>query len=184
MTSIDIRLKPHEIALLKQLPGKKLEYIVHERFLNTNLVYFVVKVKVEPIDPFYFYSCTEKLDYYGSTEDVAVMSIVSEPPFEYDQLDLIETPINETIHSIDLVQENQQEFCGDEQEYDNYVTRGIIFNFDDSQLSIEKSIWFSESFVIGRGTNLIEAYAPVSDFGTDWAPGHSGKCIRTIETLK
>lgn len=62
MTSIDIRLKPHEIALLKQLPGKKLEYIVHERFLNTNLVYFVVKVKVETIDPFYFYSCTEKLE--------------------------------------------------------------------------------------------------------------------------
>lgn len=184
MTSIDIRLKPYEVAILKQLPGKKLEYIVHERFLNSNLVYFLVKVKVETIDPFYFYSHTEVLDYYGSPEDVAVMSIVSEPPLECEQLELIETPINETIRSIDLVQENQQEFCGDEQEYDNYVTRGTIFNFDDSQLSIEKSIWFSESFVIGRGTNLIEAYAPASDFEADWAPGHSGKCVRTIEALK
>lgn len=184
MTCIDIRLKPHEVAKLKQLPGKKLEYIVHERFLNSNLVFFVIKIKVENIDPFYIYSSVETLDYYGALEDVAVMSIVDEPPFEYDQLELITTPINETIRSIDLVQETQQEFCCGEQEYDNHVTRGIIFNFEDSQLSIEKSIWFSESFIVGRGKDLIKTFTPTSSFEDDWAPGHSGKCFRNVETVK
>lgn len=184
MTQIDIRLKPHEVAILEQLLGRKIEHIVHERFLNSHTVFFVVKIKAENIDPFYLYSSVEELDYYGSVEDVAVISIVDKPPFEYDQLELVEIPINETVLSIDLVQESQKVFCGNEQEYDNHVTRGIIFNFKDSQLSIEKSVWFSESFIVERGTNLIETFAPTDEFELDWAPGHTAKCTRTIETLR
>ena len=183
MKKIDIRLKPHEKERLNKMVGRNLEYIIHEPLLYTPTVFNYIEIKAADSDPIYLRSSIEVLDWYGSLEDVAVWSIINEPPVEYDPDKTIRVPINETIRSIDLIQENQQEFFGDEQEYDNFVTRGIIFNFDNSQLSIEKSIWFSESFIIERGTNLIDTYAPISEFEDEFEPDYSGKCIRTIETL-
>ena len=76
-------------------------------------------------------------------------------------------------------------FENGEQLYDVRLTRGIIFDFGDYQLSLEKAVWFSEEIYINRGDDLIDKLQPVSAL-TDsdgWRDGLEARCERKISGL-
>ena len=57
-----------------------------------------------------------------------------------------------------------------------WVTRGVIFYFDDeTELSFEKDIWFSEEIYVGQGKKLIDKFASTDKFSEAWEPESDGE---------
>jgi len=184
MNTIDIRLKEADLQILKSVIGEPLENIEHDEFIFTNTSSQVVRFNING-EQIYLYSFTEPLDYYGSIEDVAVWSVEKTEYPLIAEKDFIKMPIKQTITSITLVQENQQMYDHGEQTYDVWVTRGIIIDFGDHQLSFEKPVWFSEDIIIRKGYDLLNAFKPVADItnAENWNEGIELKCNRIIEIL-
>lgn len=184
MNTIDIRLKEADLQILRSVIGESLENIEHDEFIFTNTSSQVVRFNISG-KQIYLYSFTEPLDYYGSTEDVAVWSVEKNVYPLVTEKDFIKIPIHQNITGITLVQENQQMYDHGEQTYDVWVTRGIIIDFADHQLSFEKPVWFSEDIIIRRGYNLLNAFKPVEDItnAENWNEGIELKCNRIIEIL-
>ena len=184
MKAIDIRFNPEEIDLLRSLVGKKLLSVLHDPFTFVNSSSQIVQLNAEE-GIFYLYSFTEPLDYFGSKEDVAVWSFEKERCKAADRKNIIETPCGEKIVSVSLVQEHQCLFKGEEQLYDVRLTRGLIIDFGDHQLSFEKAVWFSEDIYIRKGNDLLDGFAPVSSFvENDWEPGIHAGCSREVLRLE
>ena len=179
MKVIDIRLKEAEMAQLKSLCGSTIRSIFHDPFSFTNTSLQIVRMAFDNKD-YYLYSFTEPLDYYGSEEDVAVWSFKDTEYPAVSKKDFIETPINETIKQIHVIQENQKLFENGNQTYDVWLTRGLIIDFGDHQISFEKAVWFSEDIIIRKGYNLIDEFDSTESF-TDskhWAPGITASSTR------
>ena len=178
MTKIDIRLNENEINKLEQLLGAKLKAFFHDPFTFTNTSSQAVKLQTD-ITELYIYNFTEPYDYYGSEEDVAVLSIEDmEYPFIKNK-SFIETPVKDTIQKIIIVNENQRLYKNDELMYDVWLTRGIIFDFGDHQISFEKAVWFSEDIIIKKGYELAKELTPVSLFiNNTWEEDSIAKCER------
>ncbi|MDO5448923.1 MAG: hypothetical protein Q4F70_04885, partial [Clostridia bacterium] len=107
------------------------------------------------------------------TEDVAVFKFSSCYPEDIksqeDNGTLITNPVNCKILSISIIEENQQLFHNDEQTYNVFVPRAIIFHFEDEhEIMFEKDIWFSETITIQKGYNLKEAITPIDEFLEGW----------------
>lgn len=184
MKKIDIRLKESEVLFLKNAIGKELKAIYHDEFNFVNSSSQVVGFETDDIK-FYLYSFTEPQDYYGTTEDVAVWSIEDVKYPLLDSKKLVNTPINQKICSIKLLQENQRLFKNGVQIYDVWLTRGIIFDFGDRQFSFEKAVWFSEEIYIQKGYELIDRFSSVDNFiDSDWDEGITAECTREIITLR
>ncbi len=183
MVQIDIRLKPDEMNVLRSLIGKKLESIQHDPFNFVNSSSQMVQINAET-GVYYLYSFTEPLDYYGATEDVAVWTFGAERYKSVDNKSFIKTPVQAFIKNITLVQENQRLYNGNDQIYDVWLTRGIVIDFGDHQLSFEKAVWFSEDIYIQKGYNLADRFASVEAFiNSDWPEGYKAECSRKLESL-
>ena len=185
MTINDYRLKEDKIKILSSLKGKKFNnFIADNAFGGTKSVrhaLFLIGTK---------YYCFDNeivpLDYYGTgIEDVAIFNfdtasedlISKEKNFER----AIEIPIKQKIVEIEVVSESQKVFESDILKYETNLTRGVIFHMADGyEVSFEKDIWFSEVIKIQRGYNLIEKFAPTTEFEADWTSGFSGKCERFV----
>ncbi len=183
MKKIDIRLTEDEITILRKLIGHELKSIYHDEFNFVNSSSQVVVFETTSGN-FYLYSFTEPQDYYGITEDVAVWSIEDTRYPLLDSKKLVNTPINQKVCSVQLIQENQRLFKDGLQIYDVWVTRGIIIDFGDRQVSFEKAVWFSEEIYIQKGYSLIEKFSSVNSFiENDWDAGITAECFRTIDTI-
>lgn len=143
------------------------------RFGSTS-VYGIVGVYIAN-EIYRFTNFIDVVDYYSKMEDVAVFkfeetningvksAIVSE--------EMIDVPINKSIKKIEVINENQKQYKNDKILYDNWVTRGVIFYFDDeSELSFEKDIWFSEEIYVEQGKKLIDKFASTDKFSEAWEP--------------
>lgn len=183
MTSIDIRLKSDEMAILNSMVGKKLISVKHDPFVFVNSSSQVVQINSESGE-FYLYSFVEPLDYFGSEEDVAVWTLETERNKAVECKSFAETPFNETVKSVIVVQENQRLFQNGTQIYDVWLTRGIIFDFGDHQYSLEKAVWFSEDIYLQKGYDLINKFNGVDEFiNSDWDEGCTAECSRQLITL-
>ena len=183
MERIDIRLKEDEIQFLRSLIGNELKAIHHDEFNFVNSSSQVVGFETAT-SSFYLYSFTEPQDYYGTTEDVAIWSIEDTRYPLLNSKILVNTPINQRVCSIQLIQENQRLFKNGIQIYDVWVTRGIIIDFGDRQISFEKAVWFSEEIYIQKGYGLIEKFASTNNFvESDWDAGITAECSRSIDTI-
>lgn len=184
MKTIDIRIKPSEIALLKQLLGATITSMEHAPFSFTNAVSQVVKVNAGDNSAF-LYSFTEPIDYYGTTEDVAVLSFEKTVYPIVSEMTLISMPIMQPLQKVIIVQENQKLYDGDTQIYDVWLTRGLIFDFGEYQISFEKAVWFSEEIKIQKGYHLEHTFVSTNDFcNGDWAPNITAKCVREKSILQ
>ncbi len=184
MVKIDIRLKEQEILILQSLVGKELVAIRRDSFNYINSSSQVVQIEAEN-GLFYLYSFTEPLDYFGTKEDVAVWTIETERYQVVDRKVFIETPIKEKIKSVSVIQENQRLFKNGDQTYDVWLTRGLVFDFGNRQLSFEKAIWFSEDIYIHKGYDLSRKFSSVDAFvNNDWDEGVTAECEREIITLE
>ena len=184
MIQIDIRFNPDETNMLRSLIGEKLESIQHDPFLFVNSSSQALQINAE-CGTYYLYSFTEPLDYYGTTEDVAVWTFESERYKAVDNKAFITTPVQAVIKNITLVQENQRLFRGETQIYDVWLTRGIIVDFGDYQLAFEKAVWFSEDIYVHKGYDLTKKFASVDNFiNSDWSNGLRAECSRKTESLQ
>lgn len=182
MKTIDIRLKADEISLLRFMIGKEFSVYMHDEFRYTQSSSQVVAVVIDGLS-FYLYSFTEALDYFGTTEDVAVWTVSDEKYPIVDKKSFVHTPVNEIIRGITLIQENQRVFDKDEQLYDVWLTRGIVFDLGNRQIAFEKAVWFSEEIIVHRGLDLTERFSPVDSFGKDWDKSVSTECSRIEERI-
>ena len=185
MKTIDIRLKEAERNILKSFIGKTLDSIDHDEFMFTNASSQAVRFNVGG-KATYLYSFTEPLDYYGSTEDVAVWSVEDKEYPLIKSKSFISFPVRDVITGVSLVQENQRLFDQEIQTYDVWVTRGIILFFKDYQIAFEKPVWFSEDIFIRKGYSLSDGFTPVARITRpdNWGEGISMKCERIFEDLQ
>lgn len=188
MKVIDKRFDTQTLGMIEGFVGKNLRCIKSDPYVLSPMVYGIVGIFIENG----IYALTnfiEVLDYYGSDEDVAVFRFDEAEPagvHSYSDVDeWLETPVNEKITVIKVVNETQQLFHGNEQEYEVYTVRGLIFQLESGrEISFEKAVWFSEMITIMRGYELISKFVPTDDFLEDWedSPEYTPKCFREITT--
>lgn len=192
MIIIDKSLNSDEMNILRQMLDKKIISFRHDAFLREIFSsHGVVGIETEA-GMIYLYSTIEPLDYYGTGEDVAVWELTDERRCIVGEKNFLSTSINETVKEIHIIQENQRLYEDGKQTYDVWVTRGIIFDFGDYQLSLEKSIWFSEIIHLKKGNNLNEILSTfettdkfvTADWNEGWDDGITAECERKIVTLK
>ena len=131
----------------------------------------------------------EPKDYFGATEDVASFRLEELPAEKIHSYivdsQMIITPVGKKITAIDVVNETQKLFRNHVQTYEVNLTRGVIFHFeDDTELSFEKNVWFSEDISIEKGYKLIERFTPTEEFAENWEDELSGSCEREMLTIK
>ena len=182
MKTIDIRLKPDEVAKLRSMIGKELSAYLHDEFQYTQSSSQVVEVVVGE-EIYYIYSFTEEQDYFGTPEYVAVWNVSNEKLPIVDKKTFVRTPVNETIKGITLIQENQRVFNDAGQTYDVWLTRGIVFDLGERQVALEKDVWFSEEIIVHRGYELSTRFSSTDNFGDDWDKSLRTECSRIEEKI-
>ncbi len=190
MKKIDIRFSKNTMTLLKSLIGKKMDYFACFRLGYTSSVYGMVLFKING-DFYWLTNRLETMDYMNKVDDVGV--------FKFEKTDintvekflegnpLTETPIDQTISEIRIMNENQQLFHNNIQTYDVNTVRGLVFVLQDGrEISLEKEIWFSEMINVRTGHKLMDEYDTMDDFMKNWEefPDYDTKGSREITTLK
>ncbi len=187
MKLIDVRFSADNLAILKAMAGKKMLKYKCDPFVFSTAVYGIVGLNFEG-DSLALTNLTEVMDYFGNDEDVALFKMKRMP---FDRIksmvqnqDMIETPVRAVIKEISVINECQRLFEKDVQIYEIWLTRGIIFKFEDGhELSLEKNIWFSEDISVEKGYNLLERFSPTEEFEKSWSGNYRGECSREIIKL-
>ena len=189
---VDIR----DENILKRVVGKKLESIYCEELLVrkeddiTKCISFEAKLIISG----YIYNITayekDEYDYFGANEEVAIFELAAEPYSEEEVMKYggIKTEINTRIKSIKIVNEHQKLFKSVEETYEVKITRGVILYFDDFEIALEKSEWFTDYLHIDIGNNLIERFPNPKTFVEEWEEwgkdkGVKAECEREIIIL-
>ncbi len=165
MKKIDMRFD--EKIFKEMFPAKFKKYRC-DKFLFGNSVAQIVGLYINDK----VYSMTniqEAVDYFGHWDDYSVCKFSrannSDIKSAFANVEQIDTPVMESIKSILLVNENQQLIENDILTYDVWLTRAIIFNLDERQISFEKEyVPFSEEIIIRRGYNLINFVSSAKKF--------------------
>lgn len=188
MKKIDVRFNHTELGLIKEMLGKVLRKYKCDPFEFSTAVYGIVGICTSDSA----YAVTNEisvLDYYGAMEDVAVLGIKKSTEEEIQSLiignTMISMPVNKIIKEVDIVNEHQQVFENDIKTYDVWLTRGIIIRLeDDTEISLEKNVWFSEMITVDKGMNLLKKFTPVKEFADDWEGDFRGECSREVVTIR
>lgn len=184
MKTIDMRFDQN---VVRKMIGQRFQKYRCDPFVFTKSVTQIVGFYIGD-EVFKLTNIQETVDYYGITDDIAVFRIEPSEDTEiqsaFVEVKQIDTPVNGIIDRIILVNERQQVFQNNEQTYDVWLTRGIIFEVDGREISFEKqNIPFSEEIDILRGYELIEKYSNVKDFSEGWDPGVRAVATREIVTI-
>ncbi len=181
MKSIDMRFDEN---ICREMIGKTFYKYRCDRFDFTNSVTQLVGVYVGDC----IYTLTniqEPVDYFGNQDDIGVfkLSIADDTSVKsaFQDQKQISTPVMDCIKSIHLVNDHQQVFQNGILEYDVWLTRAIIFIFEEKQIIFEKdSVPFSEEIIIRRSQALADTIASETEFLDGWDNSIAPKCIREI----
>ena len=184
MKHIDIRFDDIELGAIRDMIGTTLTKYKCDPFEFSTAVYGIVGICTDKAS-YAFTNFIQIMDYYGADEDVAVFRVEKRPDADIKSLingnTMIELPVNKIIKEVDIVNEHQKVFKCHKQAYDVWLTRGIIFRLeDDSEISLEKNIWFSEMITVDKGQQLLRKFTPVEEFVQDWEGDFRGECSREI----
>ena len=189
MKHIDVRFTTVMMQTLQRMIGKEFEKFRCEPFEYSPLVYGIVGLYIGG-EVFKLQNYLEVQDFFGHTDDVALFKFLPAVDTEivsgFIDGQMIDTPIACRIRQIRVVDENQQLFVNGEQTYDVWLTRGVVFDLEDSrEISFEKSVRFSEFIDVKRGYGLIEHFQPTDSFLEEWEenPGYVGRCCRQIRVI-
>jgi hypothetical protein len=191
MVAIDKRLNPGEMDILRQLIGRKIVSLRHNKFCPVHLhaATGVVGIETEQ-GMIYLYSETDSMNYFGSVEDEAVLTLSHERHawLDYDECSnalATASPVHEAVKEIHVVQDHQQLYETGEQTFDIWLTWGIIFDFGDYQYSLEKSQGFSGLIFIEKGKDLIHTFSGTDAFENPelWTDDCIAKCDREIVVI-
>lgn len=98
---------------------------------------------------------------------------------------MITTPVGGIITSVKLINENQKLFEKGVCIYDVWLTRAIIFEVGDREISFEKdTVPFSEEITIQKGYNLIDKVTDNNDFLEDWEDGLTPRLTQEVIEVK
>ena len=181
MKTIDMRF---DIEMLKSFLGKTLRKYKCDEFVFTNSVSQIVGLYIGD-EVLRLSNIQEFVDYFGVEDDISVFRLESADDSEivsaFEEKKQIETPIDDIIDEIVLINENQQVFETGIQTYDVWLTRGIIFKVGGREISFEKeNVPFSEEIVINRGYELIKKFSGTEAFSEGWKDGIIAVAKRNI----
>lgn len=170
----DMRLN---VNIFKNMIGRKFIKYRCDPFVYTNTVTAIIGLYIDK-KIYKLVNEQEYTRYFNTKDDIAVWNIFevedSEIHSYFSNIKQIDTPINETINKITLVNEFQSVKINGTC-YNLWVTRSIIFNLENKDICFEKDpTSFSEEIEIKRGHNLIKDYPKRNDyFLGEWIEGIS-----------
>lgn len=154
MNTTDTRMSAEEISILAGMVGKRFEKYCCDEFVFSPAVYQIVGLCVDG-RTFALLNETQELDYFGSVDDVAVISVKEVSPGEIRSHivggEMVETPVDQIIEDVIVVTDTE---CMSKDGTDLYrydFTAAIAFVLSDRQIVFERDCWFSEDFLIFRG---------------------------------
>lgn len=188
MKHIDVRFNEKELRFIQEMVGTTLAKYKCDPFEFSTAVYGVVGICTDKAS-YSFTNSIQVVDYYGADEDVAIFRVARCHESEIKSLindnTMIELPVNKNIREINIVNEHQKVFEHNNQTYDVWLTRGIIFKLEDNtEISLEKNVWFSEMITVDRGENLLSKFSPVEEFSENWEDNFRGECTREIVKIR
>ncbi len=155
-----------DMNLLKNLIGKKLKWIKHDKFVITPDTYGVAYLNIDDI----IYSLTDFYEVKNVLGDDIEISVLK---MQVDNNELTEATVdlkkacqnfNSTITSITIVNAITK-LLNDDNLFDSiYDTQGIIFTLENNyELSFEKDD-FGENITIYRGYNLKKKFQSIPNY--------------------
>lgn len=165
MTKIqDFRLSESHF---KPFIGKSFKKYRYDSFDYTNSVTGVVGIYIND-KTFELRNEQESIQYFDSIDDIALWSIkeVNENDIRsfFEDTDQIDTPVDEKVNKITLVNEHQKVKISDDI-YELWITRAIIFHLETKDIYFEKdNTAFSEEIEIKRGHDLVNEFPKKNDF--------------------
>jgi len=103
----------------------------------------------------------------------------------FKDVEMISTPVGEEITSVKMVNEQQTMAINGEPAYEVWLTRAIIFEVGDREISFEKdTVPFSEEITIQRGYDLIDKISDNDDFLEEWDEEYSPAYKREVVVVK
>lgn len=180
MKRLDMRF---DETLIKSWVGKKFAEYKCDSFDFTNSVTQIIGLTIGDVT-YKLTNVQEVVDYYGTSEEIAIFAInestIEDIKSAFSETEQIVTPIMGTITKILAVNENQ---CveSDDELYDTWLTRAIIFVVDGREISFEKDcVPFSEEIIIRKGYNLVEKVSDEKEFLDGWDNDVKATCKRQI----
>jgi hypothetical protein len=162
MKTIDVRFSASDMAEIKSMVGKRMIGYKCDPFIFSTSVYGIVGIRLEDTS-YAFTNSLEVMDYFGDPEDVARFRISK---VEYanikslvqDQV-MVETPVDNVIEDVIVVNECQRLFEKDVQIYEVMVTRGMLPGNNLCKISMFKgrgrqftapfhNLWFDKSILV------------------------------------
>lgn len=186
---VDIRIDNATMEMLKSMVGKSFEHYSCDPFVFTPTVFGIVGFRIGG-ETYKMTSGLEAVRRFFHDDDVAVMNITHCHPGEIvsmmDDGQMINTPVRDTIVSIDVVNDREA-VSHDGVQKGLLSTKGIIFHLaDGNEVSFEIGTWFSEMITIRRGYELIKQFTPLANFNEEWedSEGYTPDCSREVITVK
>lgn len=187
MKQTDITIQNTE--LIQNMVGTKFEKFKCDPFIFSPTVFGIIGLYVDG-KVFKLTSLLKPVERFYSKEEVAQFKIESATESEIktmmDEGEMIETPVNDTIRSIIVINDDETVSHATEQRTFS-STKGIIFRLNSgNEISFEIGTWFSEFIAVRRGYNLIEQFTSTKDFLEEWedSPGYQASVERNIIILK
>ncbi len=186
---VDIRFNSETMDMLKSMIGKSFEHYSCDPFVFTPNVFRIVGFRIGD-DTYKITSNLETVQRFFHDDDVAVMRIAPCQPSEIVSLmedgQMIDTPVQDTIVRIDVVNDRESVAHNGEQK-EMFSTKGIIFHLaSGNEISFEIGTGFSEMITIRRGYELIKHFTPLADFSEEWedCEGYSPDCSRKVVIIE
>lgn len=175
MTKVqDFRLNE---SYFKTLIGKCFKKYRCDPFEYTNSVTGIVGIYIDD-KTFEIRNEQKSIKYFDSVDDIAVWTFkevnANDIHSFFEDTNQIDTPVNETVKKITLVNELQKVKISNEI-YEMWITRAIIFHLETKDIYFEKdNTAFSEEIEIKRGHKLIDEFPKKNDFFLNqWVSGIS-----------
>ncbi len=184
MVILDMRF---DSSVIQRWVGQEFKQYKCDAFAFTNSVTQIVGLYIGN-EVYSLTNTQEAVDYFGLKEDIGVsrLSSVDDSQIKsaFEGVEMITTPVKETISSVKLVNEMQRMTKDGVVTHEVWLTRAVIISLGDREISFEKdTVPFSEEIIIQRGYDLIDKCSESTDFLESWDENYSPECKREIITL-
>lgn len=162
-------------SVFKSLIGNNFKKYKCDPFEYTNSVTGIIGIYVGD-KAFELRNEQQSIKYFDSNDDIALWSFNEVKPNDihsfFEDTEQIDTPVDEKIEIITLVNENQKAIIANKS-YEMWITRAIIFHLENKDIYFEKdNTAFSEEIEIKRGHDLINEFPKKNDFfKNQWVDG-------------
>ena len=179
MNKVERFLTVCDIAVLRELKGKTLDYIRLNPDDPSHTVLQVVEFTFGK-EKYYLYCDLEVIDFFGLTEDISYFEFTSVKfPF-VDSCNLIENHVGLEVTGISEVKDTIKEYLEGKLDYEFSFTRGFIIHFGKYQMSLEKVSHFSELIRVRKGYDLVSKFSPVENYRNEFIPNTQLELSRDV----